>query len=331
MSLESEYIEIESFGGTDVMQWREAEVRLPGDDEILIKHDAIGVNYIDVYHRSGTYGKPLSLPSGLGLEGAGVVEVVGDGVSDFTVGERVAYVGGPPGAYSTRRCLPAARAVAVPEGIRSEIAAAIIFKGLTAEYLLRRCYTVQPGDVVLLHAASGGVGSLASQWLKLIGAITIGTVSSEQKATCAKSMGCDHVIVYTRENFVESVRELTDGRGVDVVYDSVGKDTLEGSMDVTRPRGTVVSFGEASGPVQPIEPSALAARGSLFFTRPSVAHYTAAREELTAAAGLLFDLVEQGQLNLGEASTYPLRDVARAHEDLEQRRTRGSIVLLPDA
>lgn len=330
MSLISRYIEIKSFGNPDVMQWREADAPTPGDDEILIRHEAIGINYIDVYHRTGTYGKPLSLPSGLGIEGAGIVESVGADVSDFAIGDRVAYVGGPPGAYSTRRCIPANRAVPVPDGVTSEVAAATLLKGLTVEYLLRRCYAVQPDDVVLLHAAAGGVGSLACQWLKLIGATTIGTVGSEEKAAAAKATGCDHVILYRQENFVERVRELTDGLGVDVAYDAVGKDTLEGSMDVTRPRGTVVNFGEASGPVDPIAPSALAARGSLFFTRPSLAHYTADRGELVTAAATLFDLVEKGQIKPGEFSSYPLSDVVRAHEDLEQRRTRGSVVLLPD-
>jgi NADPH2:quinone reductase len=294
---------------------------------VRIRHEAVGLNYIDTYHRSGLY--PLPLPSGLGLEGAGVVEAVGAGVGDLAPGDRVAYAGGPVGAYSQLRCLPAAQLLKLPDSIDFRRGAAMMLQGLTSAYLLRRTYRVQPGDTVLIHAAAGGVGLIACQWAKALGATVIGTVSTEAKAELARQHGCDHIIFYTREDVAARVRELTGGEGVPVVYDGVGKDTFAGSLDSLRVRGMLVTFGNASGPAPQFDPQLLAKKGSLFFTRPTLAHYTARRDELLELGRELFAVVASGQVRIEIGQTYALADAATAHRDLEARRTTGSTILLP--
>jgi NADPH2:quinone reductase len=320
---------LSNFGKTDVLKFQEIDLPAPAAGEIQLRHLAIGVNFIDAYHRRGVFAAPLPLPSGLGVEGVGEITALGVGVTAFKVGDRVAYVGGPPGAYATHRNLPAARALAVPASLDSETVAALVFKGLTAEYLIHRCVAVQAGDTVLFHAAAGGVGSIACQWLKQLGATVIGTVGTEEKAESARANGCAHAIVYTKEDFQARVQEITGGKGVRVAYDSVGAETFTKSLDCLQPRGTLVSFGEASGPVPPLPMGTLGAKGSLFVTRPSIAHYTADRSEYEAAAGRLFEAVLNGAVRPPMVTTYPLRDAARAHDDLEARRTSGSVVLLP--
>jgi len=317
------------FGGPEALTWVPLNVPTPEEDQLLIRHEAIGVNYIDIYHRTGKFAAPLPLPSSLGMEGAGVVEVVGSNVKGFESGDRIVYAGGPPGAYSDIRTVPAARAVKIPDRITSEVAAALFFKSLTAEYLIRRCYSVKPGDVVLVHAAAGGVGRILCQWLAHLGAEVIGTVSSDQKTKIAKANGCVHAIVYSQEDFVESVRDITDGVGVDVVYDSVGKDTFMGSLDCVKTRGTLVSFGAASGPVPPFDIAQLGAKGSIFLTRPSIAHYTASRHDLQTAADSVFEMIERGVIGAGSITRYGLHDAVQAHIDLENRKTTGSLLLIP--
>ena len=320
-------IRVHETGGSDVMRCEDVAVTDPAPGEVRVRHAAVGLNFIDVYFRSGLY--PMPLPSGLGLEGAGVVEAVGEGVSEFRPGDRVAYAGGPLGAYSQVRCLPADRLLKLPERIDFQTAAAMMLQGLTSAYLLRSTYRVQPGDAVLIHAAAGGVGLIACQWAKALGATVIGTVSSEAKAELAKRHGCDHVIFYTREDVAKRVREITSGEGVAVVYDGVGKDTFIGSLDSLRMRGVMVSFGNASGPVPPIEPLLLSQKGSLYITRPVLWHYTARREDLLTLGGELFEMVGSGKVKIEVNQTYALADVARAHGDLEARRTTGSTILLP--
>ena len=314
-------------GGPEVLCLEEVEIGAPAPGEARVRHHAIGLNFIDTYHRSGLY--PLPLPSGIGLEGAGVVEAVGEGVRDLAVGDRVAYAGGPVGAYSEVRCLPAERLLRLPEALSFETGAAMMLQGLTAAYLLRRTYRVQPGDAVLIHAAAGGVGLIACQWEKALGATVIGTVSTEIKAELARQHGCDHVILYTREDVAKRVRELTGGEGVAVVYDGVGKDTFMASIDSLRVRGTMVSFGNASGPVPPFEPLLLSQKGSLFFTRPILAHHTAKRDELLDLGGELFEKVLAGQVKIEVNQRYALAEAAQAHRDLEARKTTGSTVLVP--
>jgi NADPH2:quinone reductase len=314
-------------GGPEVLVWEDVEVGDPGPGQVRIRQHAIGLNYLDTYHRSGLY--PMPLPSGIGSEGAGVVEAVGAGVSDLKAGDRVAYAGGAPGAYAEARLYPADRLVKIPEGISFDSAAAMMLKGMTAQYLIKRTFKAQPGMTVLWHAAAGGVGLIASQWLKALGVGVIGTVGSDAKATLAKAHGCDHAIVYTRENFVERVKEITGGKGVPVVYDSVGKLTFLGSLDCLQPLGCMVSFGNASGPVDPISPAILAPKGSLFLTRPTLVHYTAKREDLVACANDLFDVVKSGKVKIEIAQRYALKDAGKAHADLEARKTTGSTVLVP--
>jgi NADPH2:quinone reductase len=314
-------------GGPDVLQLDEVSVGDPAPNEARVKHTAIGLNFLDTYHRSGLY--PLPLPSGIGSEGAGVVEAVGSGVTWVKPGDRVAYAGGPPGAYSEVRLVPADRLVKIPDGISDRQAAAMMLKGLTTQYLIRRTYKVQPGQTVLLHAAAGGVGLIASQWLKVLGATVIGTVGSDEKAKLAKAHGTDHPIVYTRENFVERVKEITGGKKVPVVYDSVGKDTYMGSLDSLQPLGMLVLFGSGSGPVPPFDLGLLAQKGSLFVTRPTLVTYTAKREDLEAMAAELFDVVKSGKVKIEVNQTYALKDAVQAHRDLEGRKTTGSTVLLP--
>ena len=321
-------IRIHHYGGPEVLRWEEVAVGDPGPGELRIRHGAIGLNYIDVYHRTGLYPLP-ALPWTLGMEGAGRVEAVGPGVTEFNVGDRVAYASPPVGAYAEVRLMPADRVVALPDTIDERTAAAMLLQGMTAQYLLRRSYRVQAGDAILLHAAAGGVGLIASQWARHLGATVIGTVGSEAKAALARAHGCDHVIDYRRENIVERVREITGGAGVAVVYDSVGKDTFMDSLDCLQPLGMMVSFGNASGPVPAFEPGLLAAKGSLFFTRPSLMHYTARRADLLASAAELFAVVTSGAVQIEVNQTYPLAETAQAHRDLEARQTTGSTVLLP--
>jgi NADPH:quinone reductase len=285
------------------------------------------VNFIDTYHRTGLY--PLPLPSGLGGEGAGVVEAVGKDVAHVQPGDRVAYAGGPPGSYAEARVMPVDRLVKLPAEISDQQAAAMMLKGMTVQYLIRRTYRIQAGETVLWHAAAGGVGLIACQWLKALGVSVIGTVGSEEKAAVARAHGCEHVIVYTKENFTQRVRELTGGQGVPVVYDSVGKSTFQGSLDCLRPFGLLVSFGNASGAVPPFELGILAPKGSLYVTRPTLATYTATRADLEATAQDLFDMVQSGNVKIEVQRTYPLMEAAQVHRDLESRQTTGSIVMLP--
>ncbi len=314
-------------GGPEVLQLDDVQVGDPGEGQVRLRHTAIGVNFLDTYQRSGLY--PMQLPSGTGNEGAGVVEAVGPGVSSLKAGDRVAYTGGSPGAYAEARLYPADRLVKVPEGISDELAASIMLKGMTTWYLIHRTYKVQPGDTVLFHAAAGGVGQIAVQWLKHLGATVIGTVGSDAKAKIVKGLGADHVINYSTENFTARVKEITGGKGVPVVYDSVGKSTWEGSLDSLRPLGMMVSFGNASGAVAPIAIGILAGKGSLFLTRPTLNTYIAARADLEAAATSLFDVVKSGKVKIDISARYKLADAAQAHRDLEARKTTGSIILLP--
>ncbi|MEY2632552.1 MAG: Quinone oxidoreductase [Pseudomonadota bacterium] len=318
--------QLHAHGGPEVLSWEAVDPGMPGPGQIRLKQLAVGLNYIDIYHRSGLY--PLALPSGIGLEGAGVVEAVGEGVADLQVGDRVAYAGGPVGAYAEARLLPADRAVKLPEAVSFETAAAMMLQGMTVQYLLRRTYRVQPGDTILVHAAAGGVGLIACQWAKILGATVIGTVGDDAKAEIARAHGCDHTINYKQENFTARVREITHGAGVPVVYDAIGKDTFTGSLDCLRPMGMMVSFGNASGPVPPFDLGELAKRGSLFITRPSLFAYSARREDLVAMAGELFDVVASGRVKIEINQRYPLAEAARAHADLEGRRTTGSSVFL---
>lgn len=314
-------------GGPEVLQWEEVGVGEPGPGEVRVRHAAVGLNFIDTYHRSGLY--PVPLPSGIGLEGAGTVEALGPGVTHLQVGDRVAYAGGPLGAYSEARLIPADRLIRLPDSLSFETGAAMMLQGLSAAYLLRRTYRVQKGDTVLIHAAAGGVGLIACQWAKALGATVIGTVSTEAKAELARAHGCDHPILYTREDFARRVRDITGGEGVPVVYDGIGKDTFTGSLDSLRPLGTMVSFGNASGPVGLIDPLLLSQKGSLFFTRPTLMHYTARRADLEALATELLGVVTSGQVKIEVHQRFPLQQAAAAHIALEGRQTTGSTVLLP--
>ncbi|WP_192257937.1 quinone oxidoreductase family protein [Mesorhizobium silamurunense] len=329
MSKQTEAFRFSEFGSAQVLKWQTQTLPDPGPGEIQIRHLVIGVNFIDIYHRRGVFAAQLPLPSGLGVEGVGIVTALGEGVSNFEVDDRVAYVGGPPSAYSTHRNLPAARALLVPDALDSETVAALVFKGLTVEYLIHRCVPVTDKDTVLFHAAAGGVGSIASQWLRHIGATLIGTVSSDEKARIAQDNGCDHAIIYTKEDFKARVADITGGKGVRVVYDSVGADTFAKSLDCLRPRGTLVSFGESSGPIEPMSVASLGGKGSLFVTRPSIAHYTADRGEYEAAARNLFGAIEARIIKAPNVSKYKLSDAIKAHEEMEARRTHGSVILIP--
>ncbi len=317
-------------GGPEVLCWEEVGVGDTAPGEARVRHHAVGLNYIDIYHRTGAY--PLPFPSGIGLEAAGVVEAVGSAVSDATgirVGDRVAYAGGPVGAYAELRNMPADRLVKLPDSIDFKTGATMMLQGMTAQYLLRRTCPVQAGDTILIHAAAGGVGLIVCQWARALGATVIGTVSSDAKAALAKAHGCDHAIIYTRENFVERVKEITSGRGVRVVYDSIGKDTFMGSLECLRPMGMMVLFGAASGPVAPFDLGLLAKMGSLFITRPTLFTYIAQRSDLLAISGDLFDVVTSGKVRIEVNQTYALQDAAQAQIDLVARKTTGSTVLLP--
>jgi len=321
-------IRIHENGGPEVLRWEEVAVSQPGAGEALVRQTAVGLNFIDVYHRTGLYPLP-GLPSGLGVEGTGIVEAAGPDVTEFASGDRVAYAGGPVGAYAELRVMPAARLVPLPDGIGDRQAAAMMIKGMTAQYLLRRTHRVRPGETILIHACAGGVGLIACQWAKHLGATVIGTVGTDEKADLARSHGCDHAIVYTRERFTERVRQLTDGKGVPVVYDSVGDATFEGSLDCLAPLGLMVSYGNASGAVRPFSLITLAEKGSLFVTRPTLFTYTGTRDELLSTAAGLFGVVRSGAVRIEARQTYPLSEAAQAQRDLEARKTTGSTVLLP--
>ena len=321
-------IRIHQTGGPEAMRWEDVDVGAPGPGEIRIRHEAVGLNYIDVYFRTGLYPAP-SLPFSPGMEGAGVVDAVGEGVGSLSVGDRIAYAAPPVGAYAEVRLMPAENVVKIPPGIDASLAAAMMLQGMTVEYLLRRTYPVQSGDTILFHAAAGGVGLIACQWAKHLGATVIGTVGNDEKAELAREHGCDHAIVYTRENFSERVRDLTDGAGVPVVYDAVGRDTFEGSLDCLQPRGMLVSFGQSSGKIDPFDVGILSARGSLYITRPTLMTYTASRTDLEDSARALFEVVGGGAVHVTVNQTFPLADAAAAHRALESRQTTGSTVLMP--
>ena len=320
-------IRVNKQGGPEEMRWEEVALPEMQKDDVLIKHTAIGLNYIDTYHRSGLY--PMPVPLTLGIEGAGIIIEAGENVKDLNLGDRVAYASPPTGSYAEAKVMPADRLVKIPDNISDEIAAAIMLKGMTVEYLVRRTYNVKAGQTVLFHAAAGGVGLIACQWLKAIGAKVIGTVGSEEKAALAKANGCEHTILYREENFVDKVKEITNGEGVPVVYDGIGKDTALKSLDCLSPLGMLVVFGNSSGNAPPIETGLLAAKGSLFLTRPTLMTYNAKREDLVESAQQLFNMVGSGKVNISINARYDLKDAAQAHKDLESRKTTGSTLLMP--
>jgi NADPH2:quinone reductase len=315
-------------GGPEVLQWEEVPLPEPAAGEVRVANKAVGLNYIDTYHRSGLY--PVPLPSGIGLEAAGVVEAVGAGVTEFKAGDRVAYCNATLGAYSEMKIHQAERLVKIPEGISFEQAACAMLQGLTVQYLLRRLLRVpQPGETILFHAAAGGVGLIACQWAKALGVNVIGTVSSEEKAKLARDHGCTHTIIYTKEDVVARVKEITGGKGVPVAYDGVGKDTFMKSLDSLQPRGLLALFGNASGPVEALNTGLLSAKGSLYVTRPTLMSYVGKREELVAASKELFDHIQAGRIKVGARQSYALKDAQQAHRDLEARKTTGSTILVP--
>lgn len=318
-------VRIHETGGPEKMVFEEVAVADPGPGEILIRQEYCGLNFIDVYHRSGLY--PMELPNAIGLEASGVVTGVGEGVSEFAEGDRVAYAAPPVGSYATERVMPWHRVVKLPDSITTEDAAAMMLQGMTVEYLIRRTYEVKAGDTVLFQAAAGGVGLVACQWLKQLGATVIGTVGSEQKAALAKQAGCDHTILYNEEDVAKRVREITDGAGVPVVYDGVGASTVDGSLDSLKPRGLFVTFGNASGPIENFNLATLSAKGSLYMTRPTLMTYTASREDMVQSSSALFNAVEKG-LKFHINQRYTLSDAAQAHRDLEARKTTGSTILV---
>ncbi|RLA27417.1 MAG: quinone oxidoreductase [Gammaproteobacteria bacterium] len=320
-------IRMHEYGGPEVLQYEEIELADPAPGEARVRHTAIGLNFIDTYHRTGLY--PMDLPTGLGSEAAGIVDAVGKGVTEVSVGDRVVYTGRPAESYSQSRNFPAWQLVPIPDDVTDEQAAAVLLKGLTAWYLIRRSYPIQPGDPVLLYAAAGGVGSLASQWAKHLGATVIGVVSTDEKAALARSQGCDHIIMADDEDVAGKVRALTGGEGVAAVYDSIGRDTFISSLDSLRPHGVMVTFGNASGPVDAFAPVELAKRHSLYVTRPILFDFIADRDSLLAAAAELFDVVGQGIVRINVNQRYPLEDAAKAHTDIEARKTTGSTVLIP--
>ncbi|MBS0335102.1 MAG: quinone oxidoreductase [Proteobacteria bacterium] len=319
-------IRFEQTGGPDVLQLVDVDTPTPGPGQILVRHEAIGVNFIDTYQRSGLY--PMKLPSGLGSEAAGVVEAAGDGVNRFKAGDRVAYAGAP-GAYAEANVVAAARAVMIPAGVDSRTAAAALLKGMTVEFLIRRLHRVEAGETVLVHAAAGGVGQIMVQWLKALGATVIATVGSDEKAAIVRGLGADHVILYRQQEVAAEVRRITEGKGVPVAYDSVGKDTFEGTLKSLAKRGLFVSFGNASGPPPPVEGRQLMLNGSLFFTRPTMGDYQLTTEELDASAAALFEMIASGKVRIEVGQTFPLSEARRAHEALENRATTGSSLLVP--
>ncbi|HEV2040001.1 MAG TPA: quinone oxidoreductase [Casimicrobiaceae bacterium] len=320
-------IRIHQAGGPEVLQWESVVVGEPGAGEARVRHTAVGLNYIDTYHRSGLYKLPL--PSGIGVEAAGVVEAVGPGVTDISKGDRVAYGGAPPGSYAEVRVMPADKLVKLPDDVSDRSAATLMLKGLTVQYLFRQTFPLKGGETILFHAAAGGVGLIACQWARALGVTLIGTVGSDEKAALAKANGCAHTIVYTRENFVERVKEITGGKGVPVVYDSIGKDTFPASLDCLKPRGLFVSFGSSSGPIAAFDIGLLVQKGSLFATRPSIAGYAVTRQDLLKMADEMLALVKGGKIVSEARQTYALKDAAQAHRDLEARKTTGATLLLP--
>ncbi|HVP08980.1 MAG TPA: quinone oxidoreductase [Burkholderiales bacterium] len=313
-------------GGPEVLQYDDVQVGDPGPGQVRIRHTAIGVNFVDTYQRSGLY--PMQLPQVAGNEGAGVIEAVGAGVADLKSGDRVCYTG-LPGSYCETRLVPADRMVKLPQGISEEQAASMLLKGLTVHYLIFTTYPVKKGETVLWHAAAGGVGLIACQWLKALGVTTIATAGSAEKLALAKAHGADHLINYSTENFVEKVKAITGGKGVPVVYDSVGKTTWEGSLDCLRPRGLIVSFGNASGPVPPVNLGILSTKGSLYVTRPTLATHIASRADLVERSNALFEIVKSGKVKIETTKKYKLADAAQSHRDLESRKTTGSVILTP--
>jgi NADPH2:quinone reductase len=320
-------IRIHAVGGPEVLRYEEVPVGEPGPGQARVRHTAIGLNYIDTYHRTGLYKLPL--PSGLGVEGAGVVETVGPDVDWVKPGDRVAYSGGAPGSYSAVRVMPAERLVRIPDGVSDRAAATLMLKGLTVQYLFRQTYQLKSGDTIVFHAAAGGVGLIACQWARALGVTMIGTVGSDEKAQLAREHGCTHTIVYTRENFVQRVKELTGGKGVPVVYDSIGKDTFPASLDCLQPRGLFVSFGSASGPIAAFDIGILSQKGSLYATRPTLFTYAAKRADLEAMAADMFALVQQGKLVSDPRQEFPLAQAGAAHRALESRNTVGATILVP--
>lgn len=324
----STVVRIHQTGGPEVLTVEQLDPGHPGQGEVRLRQTAIGVNYIDTYLRSGLYPLPY-LPHGVGMAAAGVIEEVGPGVEDFCVGERVCYGTGAPGSYADLRVMSTAALLKTPTAIPDDVAAGMMLRGMTAEYLIRRLYPVQPGDYVLFHAAAGGVGQIACQWLAALGAIVIGTVGSDAKAESAARNGCHHTIVYTRESFKDRVREITNGAGVAVVYDGVGKAVFNDSLDCLRLRGMMCTYGNASGPVDAVSPITLSQKGSIFLTRPTLAHYTSTRADLEASAQALFAVVEAGTVSIDIGQRYTLSDAATCHRDLEGRKTTGSTILCP--
>jgi NADPH2:quinone reductase len=323
----SKAIRMYETGGPEVLRWEDVKIGSPGQGEVHLRQTAVGLNFIDIYHRSGLYPLP-ALPATPGMEGSGVVVATGEGVEGFAAGDRVAYAGLPPGAYAEERLIPAHRLVLLPDAISEKQAAGMMLQGMTVQYLLRSTFHVKPGDTILFHAAAGGVGLIACQWAKALGATVIGTVGSLEKAELARNHGCDFPLLYREEDWVSKVKEITDGEGVPVVYDSIGGETFMKSLDCLRPLGLLASFGQASGPVAPFDPGLLAAKGSLFLTRPTLMTYTADRSDLLASATDLFTVVLSGDVTIEVNQTYPLSEVAQAHRDLEARKTTGSTVLL---
>ena len=324
----SHAVRVHETGDASVMKWEEVNVADPAAGEVCLRHTAIGLNFIDIYFRAGTYPSP-QLPFIPGLEAAGVIESIGENVSGFEVGDRVAYASPPLGSYAESRLMPAGRLVKLPDSIDDRVAAAMMLKGMTAHYLLRRTFKVVPGTTLLLHAAAGGVGLIACQWAKYLGATVIGTVGSDEKAELACSHGCDHAILYREEDFVARVRKITDGEGVDVVYDSVGKDTFLQSLDCLKPMGMLALFGQSSGAVEPFDLGLLSAKGSLFVTRPTLMNYVDKRRDLENTAEELFKVIREGVVNADIRQERPLREAAAAHSDLESRRTTGATLLIP--
>ena len=318
---------INKIGGPEVLELKDIQLEDPKSGEVLIKNEAIGLNYIDTYHRSGLY--PVELPSNIGMEGGGVIEKIGPDVKEFKVGDRVAYASMPIGSYSTHRVFPTKKLVKVPDEIELENAVTLMTKGLTVFYLLHKTYPVKSGETILFHAAAGGVGQIFCQWAKSLGCTVIGTVGTDEKIEIAKSNGCDHVINYSKESFSEKVREITNGKGIPVVYDGVGKKTFDGSIECLKVRGTMVSFGNASGPLNPCDVTKSLAPKGLYLTRPSIAHYTTTREELDEAAGKVFEMFITKKFNLKIFKKYSLSEVVKAHEDLEGRKILGPAVILP--
>lgn len=325
--MKSKAIRLNEYGGPEVLSYETIELPEPGPGEARVRHTAIGLNFIDTYHRTGLY--PMDFPAGLGTEAAGVVDAVGPDVNDVQPGDRIVYTGMPPGAYAEYRNYAADKLAKIPAGVTDEQAAAAFLKGLTAWYLLHRSYPVKPGDPVLLYAAAGGVGLLAAQWAKHLGATVIGVVSTDAKAKLSRENGCDHIIMANDDDIAGAVRKLTGGDGVAAVYDSIGKDTFMTSLDCLRPHGVMVTFGNASGPVEPFAPAELAKRHSLFVTRPVLFDFIASRDDLTGAADALFDVIASGAVNVTVNQRYPLAEAAKAHRDLEGRKTTGSTILVP--